>query len=331
MSRDYQALVVRKNADKSFSRAVETLSIDALPAGEVLIRVHYSGVNFKDCLSVQGNPAITRRFPHTPGIDAAGVVVESTDPAFGPGDKVMVISRAMGMSLPGGFGQYVRVPAAWVSRLPDGLDARHAMALGTPGLTAALAVEALAQVLPDLNSADVVVSGATGGVGCLAVALLAARGCRVTAISGKPAAHAFLTAIGAAEVLSRDQVVDTSGRNLLPPRWSAAVDVAGGAMLSALIRQLRDGGAVAATGNAGDTAFDANVLPFILRGVKLLGINTETVAPSHIADLWRHLAGSGKPACLDRLYHVAPLADLPVLLGRIMDGEILGRVVVDLG
>ncbi|MGE4280058.1 MAG: YhdH/YhfP family quinone oxidoreductase [Magnetospirillum sp.] len=330
MSRDYQALVVRKSADKSFSHAVETLSVDALPAGEVLIRVRYSGVNFKDCLSVQGNPAITRRFPHTPGIDAAGEVVESSHADFSPGDKVMVISRAMGMSLPGGFGQYVRVPAAWVTRLPDGLDARAAMVLGTPGLTAALAVAALARVLPDLKDAEVAVSGATGGVGCLAVALLAARGCKVSAISGKAQAQAFLTAIGASEILSRDQVVDASGRNLLPPRWSAAVDVAGGAMLSALIRQMRDGGAVAVTGNAGDTAFDANVLPFILRGVKLLGINTETVPADQIAALWRHLAGPGKPACLDRLHQVVALADLPVLLGRIMDGEILGRVVVDL-
>lgn len=331
MSRDYQALVVRKAADKSFTQAVEILSVDALPAGEVLIRVRYSGVNFKDCLSVQGNPAITRRFPHTPGIDAAGEVAESSDPAFVVGDKVMVISRAMGMTSPGGFGQYVRVPAAWVTRLPEGLDACHAMALGTPGLTAALAVEALAQALPELNGAEVAVSGATGGVGCLAVALLAARGCRVSAISGKPDALPFLTAIGAAEVLNRGQVIDTSGRNLLPPRWAAAVDVAGGVLLSSLIRQLRDGGALAATGNAGDTAFDANVLPFILRGVKLLGINTETATPSHIAALWRHLAGPGKPACLDRLYQLVALADLPAMLNRIMAGEILGRVVVDLG
>lgn len=330
MSREYQALVVRKNADKSFSHAVETLSVDALPAGEVLIRVHCSGVNFKDCLSVQGNPAITRRFPHTPGIDAAGEVVESTDPDFSPGDKVMVISRAMGMTSPGGFGQYVRVPAAWVTRLPECLDARHAMALGTPGLTAALAVEALTGALPDLDGAEVAVSGATGGVGCLAVTLLAARGCKVSAISGKPDALPFLTAIGAAEVLSRDQVVDSSGRNLLPPRWLAAVDVAGGSMLSALIRQIRDGGAVAATGNAGDTAFDANVLPFILRGVKLLGINTETVPAAHIADLWRRLAGTGKPACLDRLHRVVKLEQLPEILGQVTRGEIVGRVVVDL-
>ncbi|MQX38209.1 acryloyl-CoA reductase [Roseospira navarrensis] len=331
-ARPFHALVVRKGADRRFSCAVEPRTLDDLPDGAVLVRVHASTINYKDGLSCQGHPAITRRFPHTPGVDAAGVVEASTDPAVTSGDRVAIISHAMGLTAPGGFGQYVRVPADWVMPLDDALSFEHAMAYGTAGFTAVLAVEALADAGVLGPGAQAVVTGATGGVGSLAVALLAARGVAVTAVTGKTddRARAFLAEIGAAEVLARADVEDSSGRNMLLPRWDAAVDVAGGAALSTVIRSLCDGGAVAVTGMVQATAFDANVLPFILRGARLLGINAENTDAARRRAVWGRMATSGKPPALESVYTVVGLADLPAAVETVAAGRHLGRIVVDM-
>lgn len=330
MDTDYQALVVRKGGDRTFSFAVETRSLADLPPGDVLIRVHYSSINFKDCMSAQGNPAITRRFPHTPGIDAAGIVAASSADDIREGDRVMVISHAMGMSIPGGFGQYVRVPAAWVMPVPDVLSLEEAMAFGTPGYTAALSIEALLDAGIALNGADAVVSGATGGVGCMAVAMLALLGCRVTAVSGKAGAGDFLGRIGAAETAQRTEIEDNTGRNMLLPRWDAAIDVAGGNLLASLIKMMHPNGAVAATGMVQGTTFPVSILPFILRGVRLLGVNAENTDTVRRRAVWHKMATAWKPATLPAMYRVVGLDDLPAAIAMVAEGRQIGRVVANL-
>jgi alcohol dehydrogenase len=326
----FQAMVVRKSEDRRFTRAIETRRVSELPDGEVLIRVRASTINFKDRMSAHGNPSITRRFPHTPGVDAAGEIVESAVADMPAGRRVAVISHQMGMNQPGGFGQFVRVPAAWVMALPDTLSFEQAMAFGTPGYTAALAVDAVLETGLEPKDAAVAVTGAAGGVGAFAAAFLARLGARVTAVTGRPDAADMLRSIGVEHVRARDAFNDASGRNLLPPEFDAGVDVAGGETLSTLLRSLRDGGALAVTGNAADTAFPANVLPFILRGVRLIGVNAEHTDRARREAVWRRMAEDWRPDALDALYSVIPLAALPDALAPEARAD-PGRIVVDLG
>ena len=330
MDKNYQALVVRKGEKRTFTYGVETCSVDDLPEGDVLIRVHYSTINFKDCMSCQGHPAITRRFPHTPGIDAAGVVETSTSKLFSEGDRVIVISYAMGMSVPGGFGQYIRVPEAWVMKLDDDMTLEEAMAFGTAGYTAALSVEALEEQHISLKDAKAVVTGATGGLGSVAVALLSAQGCEVTAVTGKPDSEPFLKRIGAAEVVDRSTLEDASGQNMLVPKWDAAIDIAGGSILSTIIKMINDKGVVALTGMVHGTAFEATVLPFILRGIRLVGINAEVTDMTHRRAMWKKLATSWKPENFSEMYTVVGLADLPGAVETVTQGRQVGRIVVDM-
>lgn len=330
MTEDFLALVVRKGPGRTFQYDIERRVLPDLPEGDVTIRVQYSTINYKDVLSAQGNPAITRHFPHTPGIDAAGIVLASRSDRFKEGDPVMVISHAMGMSVPGGFGQVIRVPEAWVMEAPSGLSLDEAMAFGTPGYTAALSVEALIAAGVDLNGAKVAVTGATGGVGCLSVLFLSGLGCAVTAVTGKDGAADFLTALGAAEVVSRTQFEDRSGRNLLLPVWDAGIDVAGGDCLSTLIKGLKNEGAAIATGLAQGTAFETSILPFILRGARLIGINAENTSLERRSSVWSKMAASWKPAALARSYRVIPMNALPDALSEAAQGKVLGRTVIDL-
>jgi len=329
MVNSFQALVVRKNPDKTFSYAVETCDVGMLGKGEVLVRVSHTAINFKDTMSCQGNPAITRRFPHIPGTDAAGIVEETTSAAFSPGDRVIVVSSPMGMNFPGGFSQYVRVPEAWVMKLDDTLGFEQAMAFGTAGFTAALSLEALAEIYPSLSGLEAVVTGATGGVGSFSVALLKAQGCRVTAITGKADAAGFLRAAGADEVLNRHDLEDTSGRNMLVPTWDLAIDVAGGNLLSTVLKMMKDNGAAIATGMVGGTTFEASILPFILRGARLVGINAENTDMAHRQHTWTRLATDWKPRDLASLYSVVPLDELPAAIETVARGEQRGRIVVD--
>jgi len=331
MGKAYQALVVRRDGKRTFKSAIETRTTDDLPVGDVLIRVHYSSINYKDCLSCQGHPAITRRFPHTPGIDAAGIVEASGDSRFDEGDAVIVFSHAMGMTIPGGFGQFVRVQADWVMPLPNTMPLEEAMAYGTAGYTAALSVEAIlgAGVRPEESKA--VVSGATGGLGGIAVGMLADLGFHVTALTGKvDEARDFLMNLGASEVRDRREVEDNTGRNILVPIWNAAIDVAGGNLLSTLIKATADNGVVIATGMVQDTAFATTVLPFILRGVRLIGINAESTSMDRRKAVWAAMATTRKPKNFADLYTVVRLTDLPEAVEGIASGAYLGRVVVDM-
>ncbi len=303
--------------------------LDALPEGDVLIRVAYSSLNYKDALSATGNRGVTRHFPHVPGIDAAGTVVESRSPKFSPGQKVLVTGFDLGQNTWGGWAQYVRVPSGWVVPLPEGLSLRESMIFGTAGFTAAMSVEAILHHDVTPESGEVVVTGASGGVGSLAVAMLSKLGFRVVAISGKPHAHDFLRQLGAAEVAGRDTVNDTSDKPLLRGRWAAAVDTVGGNTLATVIRSTKHHACVAACGLVGGVEMSLTVFPFILRGVCLCGIDSAEWPIQRRPALWQKMAGPWRPNDLETLVaKTVTLEQLDEVIQQILKGEIIGRVLV---
>jgi putative YhdH/YhfP family quinone oxidoreductase len=271
------------------------------------------------------------RFPHVPGIDAAGIVVESSSPRIAVGSQVIVTSFELGAGRWGGYAQYIRVPADWVVPLPAGLTLRESMILGTAGFTAAMSLEAIEQCGIGAGSGDVVVTGASGGVGTLAVAILAKSGYRVAAVSGKPEARALLTRLGAAEVVSRDELLDRTDKPLLKARWAAAVDTVGGKMLADLLRSMKPHGCVAACGLVGGIEIPTTVYPFILRGVRLWGIDSAWYPPENRAVLWGKLAGAWKPGMLNDIATEVALDGLEDKIQEILAGRMIGRVVVALG
>ena len=330
MSRTFQALVVRTSDKKNFTRSIEERSIDDLPKGEVLIRVHYSSLNYKDGLSCAGNRGVTRHYPHTPGIDAAGVVESSDSSDFNAGDPGVIISYDLGANTAGGFGQFIRVPADWVMPLPEGLSFRESMIYGTAGYTAGLSVNLLQHqgVIPERG--PVVVTGATGGVGSVSVALLAGLGYRISASTGKPDAEDFLKTLGASEVIGRDAVNDKYGKPLLKETWAGAIDTIGGTTLATLLKACKENGTVAATGMVASTNLPTTVFPFILRGVSLLGINAQGTNMSIRKEIWSKLAEEWKPDKLESLAFDCRLEKLNPEIDRILVGGQRGRVIVNL-
>jgi putative YhdH/YhfP family quinone oxidoreductase len=327
----FRAMVVREQPDGTVTRAIEDIPLSSSTPGDVLMRVVYSSLNYKDALSASGkNRGVTKEYPHTPGIDAAGLVVESHTPAFQPGEEVIVNGRELGVSQPGGFGQYLWAPEQWLTPLPENLSLFESMVYGVAGFTAAQCVLAIQAQGVRPGSGDVLVTGATGGVGSIAVALLAKEGFRVVAATGKLDERSFLESLGAADVIHRDEVLDSSGRPLLKGRWAGVVDTVGGDYLASAVRATQLGGAVAACGNAAGTDLHLTVFPFILRGVSLLGIDTAQVPQPKRAQVWSRLAGDWKLPHLERLGRRVSLEDLSVEINRILRGEQVGRVVVDL-
>jgi putative YhdH/YhfP family quinone oxidoreductase len=325
----FHCYLVEKGADGRVTGGPATRPVSDLPAGEVLIRVAYSSLNYKDGLSATGHPGVTRKFPHVPGIDASGVVEESTSPAFKTGDGVLVTGHDLGQNTWGGFSQLVRVPAAWVVPLPVGLTARDAMIYGTAGLTAALSVAAIQKggVRPDQG--EVVVTGSTGGVGSLAVALLSKAGFRVAAVTGKADAEPFLRSLGAERVIGREEVIDASNRPLLSVRWSAAVDTVGGAMLGTVIRSTERAGVVAVCGLVGGTEVPLTVYPLILRGITIAGIDSAECPLARRTELWERLAGPWRPNLLESIVsETVSLGGITSAVGRILKGGLRGRVLV---
>ena len=326
----FKALVVTKGEDKQFTRAIQERSIADLPPGDLLVKVHYSSLNYKDALSATGHPGVTRQFPHTPGIDAAGEVVSCADARFTPGQQVVVTGYDLGMETDGGWGGYIRIPAEWAVALPAGLDLRESMVIGTAGFTAGLSVLKLEQAGVKPGNGDVLVTGATGGVGSIAVAILAKAGYRVVAATGKSADEPFLRTLGATEVISREQLTEGVDRPMLKERWAGVVDVVGGEMLVAALKSTRYGGAVTCCGLVGSTDLAMNIYPFILRGVSLIGIDSVNCPMEPRLQVWERLAGAWRPEHLATVAHEVALDTLEDKLQAILQGKIRGRVVVAL-
>lgn len=290
-SYSFEALVVREAEQGVMVRRMERRQTDDLPPGDVLVRVLFSSLNYKDALSAAGNRGVTKRYPHIPGIDAAGVVVWSDHADLRPGDEVLVCGYDLGMNTSGGFGQYIRVPAAWVLPRPATLTAEQAMQIGTAGFTAAQSVSALLKAGLKPTDGPVLVTGATGGVGTFAIALLSHNGFTVTAATGKVDAHPFLRRLGATDFLSREQATAGQERMLLRERWAGVVDTVGGQILAAAIKSTKYGGIVACCGNAASGELPVSVYPFILRGVTLTGIDSAQCPLVRRKEIWELLAG----------------------------------------
>jgi len=329
-SKKFKAMVVQEAADGRYIRRITDKSLDELPAGEVLVKVHYSSLNYKDGLSATGHRGVTKSYPHTPGVDAAGVVEESTGEAFQPGDPVIVTSYDLGMNTSGGFGQYIRVPASWVVPLPGNLSLKESMAYGSAGLSAGFCILKLQEHGITADQGEILVTGATGGVGSFAVAMLAKIGYQVCAVTGKMEAQQFLIDLGAKEVISRDGATDTSGKPLLKGRWAGVVDTVGGNILATAIRSTRLHGAVTCCGNVASPDLHITVYPFILRGITLIGIDSQSCPMAFRRRTWEKIAGEWKLTDLDRQTSVCSLDELDVEIDRILAGKQKGRVIVDL-
>lgn len=324
----FKAFLVDKTGD-GFSRSLVERELDDLPAGDVLIDVHYSSLNYKDALSATGNPGVTRNFPHTPGVDAAGIVLECATADFDPGDAVVVIGFDLGMNTPGGYGQRIRVPAGWVVALPAGLTLHQSMLLGTAGFTAALCVHKLEQTGMAPGVGPILVTGATGGVGSVTVKLLAQLGYEVTAVTGKAAQHDFLRELGASNIISRELAREGAERPMLKEVYGGAVDTVGGEILFNTVKSLRYGCSVAACGLVDSPQIPASVLPFILRHVNLLGVDSVQLPLGQKQEIWEKLAGSWK-LDLSALEEQLTLESVSGAIDRILEGEMVGRGVVDL-
>ncbi len=323
----FKAFWVEKTDDGVSQQVIERSTGD-LPEGDLLIKVEYSSVNYKDALSAKGMPGVTRNYPHTPGIDAAGTVVESGSGDFAEGDAVVVIGFDLGMNTPGGFGEYIRVPAGWAVKLPAGLTARESMVLGTAGFTAALCVEKLERMGAKPADGPVAVTGATGGVGSVAVALLAKLGYEVVGSSGKADKADYLKALGATDIIGREVLGTENKRPLLGEDYAHGVDTVGGDTLANLLKSVRYGGSVAACGLVGSPTFPAAVFPFILRGVNLLGIDSVQYPIEMKRETWARLAGDWKLDNLDAMTIEIGLDDLSSTLDDIFEGKVSGRTVV---
>ncbi len=327
-SAQFKAFVVEKTEDGQFVRQIRERCLDDLPPGDLVVRVNYSSLNYKDALSSTGNPGVTRQYPHTPGIDAAGVVISCENDDFAVGDAVIVTGYDLGMETDGGWGELIRIPSSWAVRLPACLTEQEGMILGTAGFTAALSVLKLVRAGVKPSDGDVLVTGATGGVGAIAVSILAKIGYRVVAATGKSTDELFLRNLGAAEIITRDQVTAGSERPMMKERWAGCVDVVGGDILAAAVKATRYGGAVTCCGLAGSTELTMNVFPFILRGVSLIGIDSVKCRSDLRLQVWEKLAEEWKPEQLYDMMTEVSLEGLEEKIQAILRGGIRGRVLV---
>lgn len=323
----FRAYRIFNEDNKVTSRFVD-LTLNELDPGEVVIRAAYSSVNYKDALAATGAGKIIRRFPCVGGIDVAGVVVSSHDARFAEGDKVIVTGYELGVAHDGGYSELVRVPANWVVRLPLGLSLHDAMALGTAGFTAALSLYRLQQNDVTPEGGKIVLTGATGGVASLAISMLKRLKYHVVAITGKDSEHDYLKSLGVDEILPRSVMDLTSTRQLERMQWAAALDSVGGATLAWLTRTMQQNGVIASFGNAGGVELNTTVLPFILRGVRLIGIDSAATAMSLRQEIWHRLANEWRPQHLDKLAHTVEFEQLPEIFPKMLKGQSHGRTVI---
>jgi acrylyl-CoA reductase (NADPH) len=324
----FRALVLEEK-DGKISADIQELDESRLPAGDVTVAVEHSTLNYKDGLVLGGLGRLVRTYPHVGGVDFAGTVESSDNPGWKPGDKVVLTGWRVGELHWGGYAQKARVKGEWLVRLPAGMSGRQAMAIGTAGFTSMLAVMALEAHGIAPARGDVLVTGAAGGVGSVATAILARLGYRVVASSGRSETHDYLRDLGAAEIISRESIATPSGKPLDPERWAGCIDAVGGSTLAAVLPQIRYRGAVAACGLAGGTKLDTTVIPFLLRGVRLLGIDSVMCPMEERQAAWRRLGNDLPLDKLDAMTRVVGLGELPALGPQIIGGKVQGRVVVD--
>jgi acrylyl-CoA reductase (NADPH) len=325
----FNAFWVTEETEGRFQNQIIKRLTDELPQNGVLVQVVFSSLNYKDALSASGNKGVTRRYPHTPGIDAAGIIIDSNSDKFKPGDKVIVTGYDLGMNTMGGFGEFINVPADWIVSLPSNLSLKESMILGTAGFTAALSMHNLLKCEQKPEDGPLLVTGATGGVGSISIALASKLGFDVTATTGKISEYKYLQDLGAKSIINRTDVDDNSGRMLLRPHWAAAIDTVGGNTLATILKSMKPLGNVASCGNVSSPLLNTSVFPFILNGVNLLGVNSATT-PMHLRQLlWQKLASDWKPN-LDLIKtEIVDLYGLSTGIQKILKGEVSGRVILE--
>jgi len=326
-NKKFKALEITEE-DNQFARNIIEKEINQLPEGDLLIRVKYSSLNYKDALSAIGNKGVTKEYPHTPGIDAAGIVVEDKSNNFQEGDKVIVTGYDLGMNTAGGFAEYIRIPAEWAVKLPENLTLKESMTYGTAGFTAALSVYKL--LTGGTPGKNILVTGPSGGVGSFACSILAKKGYDITAATGKTDAKEYFQNLGVKEVISRSEVNDDSGRMLLKEKWDGVIDTVGGNMLATAIKSTKYSGAITCCGNVASADLPLNVYPFILRGVSLLGVDSAQVNRELREDIWHKLASDWKIGHLDKLGKEITLEELNDYIDKMLAGDSKGRIVVNL-
>lgn len=331
METSFNALLVTEK-DGQFNKEIKQLSFDELPDNELLVKVSYSSINYKDALSASGNKGVTRQFPHVPGVDASGVVVQSKSPAFAEGEKVLVTGFDLGMNTWGGFGEFISIPANWAIKLPKGLSLKEAMAFGTAGLTAGMSVYQIVNATITPQKGEVAVSGATGGVGSIATAILAKLGYDVVVISGKKEDNYLLNTLGAKRIINREEFVEQYNKKpLTNPAFAAGVDTVAGPILSGMLKSTQYGGVVTCCGMVSSADLHTSIFPFILRGVCLVGIDSVQAPMSFRNQIWQLLSTGWKPANLNSLIQEITLNDLPAKLDEILQGKAKGRYVLKHG
>lgn len=328
---NFKAYRIFETAEGNFERKIVERRTDDLPEGDVLIKVAYAGLNYKDGLSSSGHKGITKEFPHTPGVDASGFVEASSSIAFNEGDKVLVTGYDLGMNTDGGFGEYIRVPSAWVVPLPATFDLRSAMILGTAGFTAALALYKMEMAGQKPEMGELVVTGATGGVGSMAVSVFSKAGYDVIASSGKTASYDYLKMLGATRCEGRDYCNDGKKRPVARMKWAGGLDTVGGNTLTSLMAACGKNGSIAVCGLVGSPDFNATVYPFLLNGINLIGVESAETRMETRVELWNKLSSIWKPEHLDEIATDISLDQLDEYMLKILDGKTQGRVVVKHG
>lgn len=326
----FKALWIIEEAEETYRKSIVSKTMDDLPEGDVCIQVHYSSLNYKDALSASGNKGVTRHYPHTPGIDAAGKVVTSVDPRFSPGDQVIVTGYDLGMNTAGGYSQMIRVPGDWLLPCPEELSLKESMAMGTAGFTAALSIYQMIEAGIKPEDGEILVTGATGGVGSITVRILNKLGYKVIAATGKIEEKDHLLEIGARGIIFRDKIIDGSGRALLASRWAGVVDTVGGDILATALKSTKYGGCVTCCGNVANHDFTTSVYPFILRGIRLIGIDSVQCPMALRKALWQLLAKEWKVMPSMAMLNEVSLLELPDAIDDILQGRHVGRTIVNL-
>lgn len=324
----YQALVVSEKEGK-YIQEVKELNTRDLPKGDVLIQVHYSSLNYKDALSAVGNKGVTKNYPHTPGIDATGIVIESESENFGVGEEVVVSGYDLGMNTPGGYGRFIRVPAEWVVKLPENLTMKEAMIIGTAGFTAGISINRLTELVKPADG-RIIVSGATGGVGSVALSILSKLGYETVAVSGKESEYPFIESLGAGGIISRTDFLALDKKPILSSKYAGGIDTVGGVILENIIKSLKPLGVVTTCGSVSGTELNVSVFPFILRGISLIGVSAQNYPMELRAKLWEKIADEWKPTNLMNIYNEITLHELPDAISQILKGGLKGRTVIKL-